>query len=64
MKAQVGPLLNANGELIGDNREMAPILDDILASVFAIESVSTLPEVERSGRFVSCVPFQLERWLE
>jgi len=44
-KSTVGPLTNDNGDLVGDCREMAELLNTFFASVFTTENTNNLPDI-------------------
>jgi len=44
-KSTVGPLTNNNGDLVGDYKEMAQLLNTFFASVFTTENTNNLPDI-------------------
>ena len=44
-KSTIRPLTNDNGDLVGDYREMAELLNNFFASVFTTENTNNLPDI-------------------
>ena len=53
-KVKVGPLLNRNGKVIDDKKEMCELLNDYFSSVFTLENTANLPNI--NPRQNSCQP--------
>jgi len=51
-KSTVGPLTNDKGDLVGDYREMAELLNTFFASVFTTENTNNLPDINNIFLYV------------